>query len=210
MPDGSSIDIDIRIACSAWRAALPNPAAAIRRAVLAALKAELPAPAKGKAARTGLSILLTDDAEMRKLNAGWRAKDKPTNVLSFPAESAVDPAKPPAYLGDIALGLATCKREAREQKKLLADHVTHLTVHGVLHLLGYDHMDDEQAEAMEPLETAILAGMGIADPYKPAAAKPQNKPKRKAAVKKPAARPKRKTVPAKRKPVTTAKRKTAR
>lgn len=164
MPDGSSIEIDIRIASSAWRAALPNPAAAVRRAALAALKAELPAKA-----RTSLSILLTDDAEMRKLNAGWRAKDKPTNVLSFPSENAIDPARPPAYLGDVALGLATCKREAREQKKTLADHVTHLTVHGVLHLLGYDHMDDDQAEAMEPLETQILAGMGIADPYRVAA-----------------------------------------
>lgn len=168
MPDGSSIDIDIRIASSAWRAALPNPAAAVRRAAVAALKAELPAKAK-----TSLSILLTDDSEMRKLNAGWRAKDKPTNVLSFPAENAVDPAKPPAYLGDVALGLATCKREAREQKKTLADHVTHLVVHGVLHLIGYDHMDDEQAEAMEPLETEILAGMGIADPYRMVA--PQKK-----------------------------------
>lgn len=164
MPDGSSIEIDIRIASSAWRAVLPNPAAAVRRAAKAALKAELPAKAK-----TSLSILLTDDDEMRKLNAGWRAKDKPTNVLSFPAENAVDPAKPPAYLGDVALGLATCKREAREQKKTLADHVAHLTVHGVLHLIGYDHMDDEQAEAMEPLETQILAGMGIADPYRVAA-----------------------------------------
>lgn len=173
MPDGSSIEIDIRIASSAWRAALPNPAAAVRRAAIAALKAELPAKA-----RTSLSILLTDDAEMRKLNAGWRAKDKPTNVLSFPAENAVDPAKPPAYLGDVALGLATCKREAREQKKTLADHVTHLIVHGVLHLLGFDHMDDDQAEAMEPLETVILAKMGIADPYKaPAKQKPAAKKK---------------------------------
>jgi probable rRNA maturation factor len=199
MPDGSSIDIDIRIASSAWRAALPNPAAAIRKAVLAALKAELPA-LKATGATTGLSILLTDDAEMRKLNAGWRAKDKPTNVLSFPAESAIDPAKPPAYLGDIALALATCKREAKEQKKALADHVTHLTVHGVLHLLGYDHMDDEQAEAMEPLETVILAKMGIADPYKATAAKP----KKKAAAKKPAAR---KAAPVKRKKAAAAKRK---
>jgi probable rRNA maturation factor len=179
MPDGSSIEIDIRIASSAWRAALPNPAAAVRRAAVAALKAELPAKAK-----TGLSILLTDDAEMRKLNAGWRAKNKPTNVLSFPAENAVDPARPPAYLGDVALGLATCQREAREQKKTLADHVAHLTVHGVLHLIGYDHMDDEQAEAMEPLETQILAGMGIADPYKAVA------PAKKKAAKKTAAKKK--------------------
>jgi probable rRNA maturation factor len=191
MPDGTSIDIDIRIASSAWRAALPDPAAAIRRAVVAALKTELPAKAK-----TALSILLTDDVEMRKLNAGWRAKDKPTNVLSFPAENAVDPARPPAYLGDIALGLATCRREAREQKKALADHVAHLAVHGVLHLLGYDHMDDEQAEAMEPLETAILAGLGIADPYRPATATkkqpaaPKKKTVKKKAVKKKAAKKK--------------------
>lgn len=199
MPDGSSIEIDIRIASSAWRAALPNAAAAVRRAATAALKAELPAKAK-----TGLSILLTDDAEMRKLNAGWRAKDKPTNVLSFPAENAVDPARPPAYLGDVALGLATCKREAREQKKTLADHVAHLTVHGVLHLLGYDHMDDEQAEAMEPLETEILAGMGIADPYRIAA--PAKKAVKKKTAKKTAAGPKKKTA-AKRKGKPAAKRK---
>ena len=160
MPEGPSIAIDIRISAAGWRSALPNPAAVLRKAVRAALKRELPAGAD-----TGLSILLTDDAEMRKLNAGWRAKDKPTNVLSFPAEGAVDPAAPPDYLGDIALGLATCRQEARAQRKAFADHVTHLTVHGVLHLLGYDHMDDDQAEAMEPLETAILAGLGIADPY---------------------------------------------
>lgn len=185
MPDGSSIDIDIRIAAAGWRTALPGPAALVRRAVRAALKAELPAQAK-----TGLSILLTDDAEMRKLNAGWRAKDKPTNVLSFPADAAINPAKPPAYLGDIALGLATCRREAKEQGKTLADHVTHLTVHGVLHLLGYDHMNDEEAAAMEPREVDILAGLKIADPYqmprktaKPAAAK------KKAAVKKKKAAP---------------------
>jgi probable rRNA maturation factor len=184
MPDGSSIEIDIRIASNAWRAALPNPAAAVRRAAVAALKAELPAKV-----RTGLSILLTDDDEMRKLNAGWRAKDKPTNVLSFPAENAVDPAKPPAYLGDVALGLATCRREAREQKKTLADHVAHLVVHGVLHLIGYDHMDDEQAEAMEPLETQILAGLGIADPYK-AVAPIKKKSVKKKAVKKKAAKKK--------------------
>ena len=194
MPDGSSIEIDIRIASAAWRAALPNPAAAVRRAARAALKAELPAKT-----RTSLSILLTDDAEMRKLNAGWRAKDKPTNVLSFPAENAVDPARPPAYLGDVALGLATCKREAREQKKTLADHVAHLTVHGVLHLIGYDHMDDDQAEAMEPLETEILAGLGIADPYKTAAPAKKKAVKKKTAKKKTATKAVKKTTAARKK-----------
>src|SRR3546814_8769050 len=83
----SRIAIDIRVAAADWRAAFDNPAAAIRKAVRAALKDEIP-----RGSVTGLSILLTDDAEMRKLNAGWRAKDKPTNVLSFPAEAAIDPA----------------------------------------------------------------------------------------------------------------------
>lgn len=195
MPEGSSIDIDIRIAAAGWRTALPGPAALVRRAVRAALKAELPANAK-----TGLSILLTDDAEMRKLNAGWRAKDKPTNVLSFPADAAVNPAKPPAYLGDIALGLATCRREAKEQGKTLADHVTHLAVHGVLHLLGYDHMSDEEAAAMEPREVDILAGLKVADPYQLARKLPV-KPKaaRKKAVKKKKAAPARTKKPAARK-----------
>lgn len=161
------IAIDIRVAVAGWRAAFDNPAAAIRKAVRAVLKDELP-----RGSVTGLSILLTDDAEMRKLNAGWRAKDKPTNVLSFPAEAAVDPAAPPDYLGDIALALATCRREAKEQGKTLADHVTHLTVHGVLHLLGYDHMTADEAAAMEPREVQVLAGLGIADPYvRPAARK---------------------------------------
>jgi probable rRNA maturation factor len=191
MPDGSSIDIDIRIAAAGWRTALPGPAALVRRAVHAALKAELPAHTE-----TGLSILLTDDAEMRKLNAGWRAKDKPTNVLSFPADAAINPAKPPAYLGDIALGLATCRREAKEQGKTLADHVAHLTVHGVLHLLGYDHMDDEEAAAMEPREVEILAGLKIADPYRPARKSPaKSKTAKKKAVAKKSVK-KKKAVPA--------------
>lgn len=163
----SRIAIDIRVAAAGWRAAFDNPAAAIRKAVRAALKDEIP-----RGSVTGLSILLTDDAEMRKLNAGWRAKDKPTNVLSFPAEAAVDPAAPPDYLGDIALALATCRREAKDQGKTLADHVAHLTVHGVLHLLGYDHMTADEAAAMEPREVQVLAGLGIADPYvRPAARK---------------------------------------
>lgn len=169
MPDGSSrrsptarskVAVDIRIAAAGWRKALPDISTSLRRAVRGALKSELPVQAE-----TALSILLTDDAEMRKLNAGWRAKDKPTNVLSFPAEAAFDPKRPPAYLGDIALGLATCKREAAEQGKPLSDHVAHLAVHGVLHLIGYDHMTDEEANAMEPREVEILSGLGIADPY---------------------------------------------
>jgi probable rRNA maturation factor len=199
-PGSSRLAIDIRIAAAGWRKAFAAPPAAIRKAVRAALKSELP-----RGAATGLSILLTDDDEMRKLNAGWRAKDKPTNVLSFPAEAAVDPAAPPEYLGDIALGLATCRREAREQGKTLADHVAHLTVHGVLHLLGYDHMTKEEAAAMEPREVEILAGLGIADPYVRPARKPvAGKPAAKKAIK--AKSVKKTTV----KPVKPAKKKTTR
>src|SRR3546814_1538227 len=112
----SRVAVDIRVATAGWRKALPDAAVALRRAARAALKTELPAKAG-----TALSILLTDDAEMRKLNAGWRAKDKPTNVLSFPAEATFDARRPPEYLGDIALGLTTCRREAAEQGKSLAD-----------------------------------------------------------------------------------------
>jgi probable rRNA maturation factor len=93
------------------------------------------------------------------LNARFRGKDAATNVLSFPAPGA------DAGLGDVALALGVCEREAAEQGKTLADHLTHLTAHGVLHLLGYDHESDAEAEAMEARERAILAGLGVADPY---------------------------------------------
>ena len=95
-----------------------------------------------------------------RLNRDFRGKDKPTNVLSFPA-----PANPEGHLGDIAIAYGVTAREAETAGKSLADHATHLAVHGVLHLLGYDHETDAEAEVMEPLEDAILAELGIADPY---------------------------------------------
>lgn len=109
-----------------------------------------------------LTILLTNDAEVRALNRDYRGKDKPTNVLSFPDGSVVDGMK---QLGDIALAYETIAREAKAQKKALKAHVTHLTIHGVLHLLGYDHETAHEAKMMESLEIAILSGMGIANPY---------------------------------------------
>ena len=117
-----------------------------------------------------LSVVLTDDAAMQVLNAQWRGKDRPTNVLSFPGCSAADIAGPrpggvPLLLGDIVLALSTCRVEAVAQHKTLTDHAVHLVVHGVLHLLGHDHQDTREAERMEAHETAILAGLGIADPY---------------------------------------------
>jgi probable rRNA maturation factor len=123
--------------------------------------------------RLALSLLFTSDAEVHTLNREWRERDKPTNVLSFPmlerAElESLAPEGPPVMLGDIALAYQTCAREAAEKGVSLEAHAAHLIVHGLLHLAGHDHVDsDEEAEAMEALETAILAKLGIADPYGP-------------------------------------------
>ena len=111
-----------------------------------------------------VSLLLTDDSGMRELNRDWRQKDKPTNVLSFPA--AVQMGVPgPRHLGDIALAYETLVREAQEQSISFEDHFSHLVVHAVLHLLGYDHELEAEAEIMESLEVKALATLGIADPY---------------------------------------------
>ncbi|MCE3289269.1 MAG: ybeY [Caulobacter sp.] len=105
-------------------------------------------------------VLLTSDAAVAALNQQFRHKPGPTNVLSFPA-----PANPENLLGDIALAYGVCASEAAEQGKTLADHLSHLTVHGVLHLAGYDHQTDDEAEAMENLERRVLAALGVSDPY---------------------------------------------
>ncbi|MCA1952981.1 MAG: rRNA maturation RNase YbeY, partial [Hyphomicrobiales bacterium] len=129
--------------------------ALVERAALAALA--------GSARRGGVSVLLADDAALRGLNHAFRGKDQPTNVLSFPA--APVPGDPAPALGDIALGYETCGREAAAEGKSLDAHLAHLVVHGVLHLLGHDHMTEAEADAMEAAEIRILAGLGYADPY---------------------------------------------
>lgn len=111
-----------------------------------------------------LSLLLTDDAHIRVLNKQWRDQDKPTNVLSFPSADEDDD-EPGPLLGDVVVAYETTAREAAEEGKSFDDHFTHLLVHGLLHLFGYDHVEDEEAEEMEAFETAILAGLGVADPY---------------------------------------------
>ncbi|MGF7155957.1 rRNA maturation RNase YbeY [Novosphingobium gossypii] len=117
------------------------------------------------------SLLFTSDAEVHVLNREWRAKDKPTNVLSFPMlerEALLDLEAdgPPEMLGDLALACETCTREAAEKGIAVEHHATHLIVHGLLHLAGHDHeISDEDAEAMEALETKALAVLGIPDPY---------------------------------------------
>jgi probable rRNA maturation factor len=144
---------EIVVEARAWLAAEPRARSLARAAAAATLKAEAAPPS------ASLVILLADDERLRDLNSGFRGKDAPTNVLSFPTASGDD------SLGDIALALGVCQREAAEQGKTLADHLQHLTAHGVLHLLGYDHETDAEAEAMESKERAILAGLGVADPY---------------------------------------------
>ena len=112
---------------------------------------------------TEVSVVLTDDAEQRELNRQWRGFDKSTNVLSFPQ---IEPFAPVSgLLGDITLARETVEKEAEEMGIAFEAHFTHLVVHGFLHLLGYDHIEEEDAEEMEGLETEILASLGIADPY---------------------------------------------
>ena len=157
------LTVAVRIASRRWRLQLPEAPALLERAARAAL---------ALAAEPGLarevSFLLADDARVRRLNRDYRGHDKATNVLSFPAEDEVPPGEGsagPRLLGDVVLALETLEREAAAQSKTLADHVSHLAVHGVLHLLGYDHARAAEADRMERLEARILAGLGIADPY---------------------------------------------
>jgi probable rRNA maturation factor len=147
--------IEVVVEARAWRAAAPKARALAKAAAAATLAVE----SQPKSA--GLAILLADDARLRALNAAFRGKDAATNVLSFPAAGAA------GHLGDVALALGVCAREAADQGKSLADHLQHLTAHGVLHLLGYDHTTDAEAQVMEAKERAILAGLGVADPYAP-------------------------------------------
>jgi probable rRNA maturation factor len=148
------VTIEVEIEADAWLEALPDAAARVRAAVEAAL-AEAKGPAEAE-----ITVLLTDDAEQRTLNAQFRGKDKPTNVLSFPSPEFAAP-----HVGDVALAYETCAGEAQEQSKPLSDHLSHLVAHGVLHLLGWDHESDAEAEAMEALERKVMARLGVPDPY---------------------------------------------
>jgi probable rRNA maturation factor len=141
----------------------PDAEAVIQRAIATA--AEMADADTGEAE---LAVMLTDDAGIRTLNNNWRGIDKPTNVLSFPALPPTGPAGPddaPRMLGDIAIAFETTRAEADDEQKPFDHHLSHLAVHGFLHLIGYDHEADDDAEAMEALETEILAQLGIPDPY---------------------------------------------
>ncbi|WP_192815586.1 rRNA maturation RNase YbeY [Methylocystis sp. ATCC 49242] len=154
-----SVDIDILISTPAWESfeGLEALAQDCVRASLAESGAKL-------APGCELSVNFCDDAEIRELNAEWRGKDKPTNVLSFPTPGTL--ANRP-LLGDIVIAYETVAREAGEQAKTLRDHTAHMVIHGFLHLIGYDHETSAEAETMEALERRIAAGLGLRDPYAP-------------------------------------------
>ncbi len=177
-------EIDIAISCSRWDAALEDAAGLCRRAVSAAFDEALGNEALGglpggMADAAGrpveVSIVLADDAEVAGLNQQFRDRAGATNVLSFPAFAAEDgpllsagiagPDGPPVLLGDVVLAFETIAAEAEDQGKTLADHVTHLVIHGIFHLLGYDHLEGAEAEIMEQAEIRALGALGVADPY---------------------------------------------
>src|ERR1019366_4460825 len=153
---------EVLVVADGWQSQ-PDAEAVIHRAVAAA--AEMAGTDVGDAE---LAIMLTDDAGIRTLNLNWRGIDKPTNVLSFPAlqpTGAGAPDDAPRMLGDIAIAFETTRREADDEQKPFDHHLSHLAVHGFLHLIGYDHETDDDAETMEALEREILSQLGIPDPY---------------------------------------------
>jgi probable rRNA maturation factor len=153
---------EVLVVADHWQAE-PGAEAVIQRAIAAA--AEMVDADVGDAE---LAVMLTDDTGIRTLNHNWRGIDRPTNVLSFPAlqpTGAGGPDEAPRMLGDIAIAYQTTRSEADDEQKPFDHHLSHLAVHGFLHLIGYDHEKDDDAAAMEALEQEILAQLGIPDPY---------------------------------------------
>jgi probable rRNA maturation factor len=173
-PDGPST-IALTVGAPAWRRHLADPERVCRRTIAATLAA---VPVPPWLAQAEVSVLLADDATVRRLNAAYRGEDRATDVLSFPAFERVLEATPqhlapgPAPLGDIVLAFETVRAEAAAAGTPFVDHVTHLLVHGCLHLLGHDHEVAADAAHMERLEGGILEQLGIADPYAGPAGRP--------------------------------------
>jgi probable rRNA maturation factor len=155
-PSGSRLEVGIVRHAEPWRAALTD--ATLKSAARAAF---LIAPPLAQGTYE-VTILLTDDLEMKDLNRAWRGRDAAANVLSFPADEKL---AGPGPLGDIVLAYETIRDDAHNTGIAFADHVSHLVIHGLLHLLGFDHLSDEEAERMEALERTALATLDIADPY---------------------------------------------
>jgi probable rRNA maturation factor len=151
-----ALAVDIVVESPLWKA--QRGADAMLRRALAAAGALVPSDGE-------LAVVLTDDAAIRALNRDWRGKDAATNVLSFPAKEARPDRRAPRLLGDIVIAYETVAREAAAEGKPFMHHLAHLAVHGFLHLVGYDHEANEDADAMEGLEIAILARLDVPDPY---------------------------------------------
>lgn len=166
-------DIAVTVEAPAWRNVVRGLGTEIATVVEHAARAVLASPGARDALSSPLracevSVVLADDATVEALNRKYRGSDRPTNVLAFAALEGSGPApaaEAPLLLGDVVLAYETVAAEARTQGKPLGDHVAHLVVHGILHLLGYDHRAPAEAASMEAVEVAILAGLGIADPY---------------------------------------------
>ena len=160
-----NFELDVIVDVPAWLDALPMAEAICRRSAEAAFHAAgAPVP------EAEASVVLSSDARIKALNAAWRGKDEATNVLAFPATDvpqagAAGPSQPPLIIGDVIIAFETTVAEARVEGKDVGDHLSHLVVHGMLHLLGYDHEADDEADEMESLEVAVLASVGVADPY---------------------------------------------
>ena len=161
------VEVDVLAPCGAWSAACPEAEEVARAAARAAVTRGAAAASVALPARVELAVVLGGDAEQQRLNRDWRGIDRPTNVLAFPAwnPGAPMPCAAPVLLGDVVLAFETVAREAAEQGRPLAAHLSHLVVHGVLHLFGFGHETDTEAAVMEALETSILAEFGVADPY---------------------------------------------
>lgn len=166
MQDRRRQHVEVTFASPVWKRAIVRAASWCERAVAAALEASShPLP------EVEVAILLTDDEAVRRLNRDWRGIDRPTNVLSFPSHGPNQLAQlwgmtGPVPLGDVVLAVETLLREAAAEQRPPEHHLAHLVVHGSLHLLSFDHETDAEAEIMEALETRILAGLGVPDPYR--------------------------------------------
>jgi probable rRNA maturation factor len=162
MPQRAYPITEVVVAADCWQSE-PDAEAIVQRAIRAASAAT-----DADVDNAEVAVMLTDDATIRTFNKDWRGIDKPTNVLSFPApemDPAGDKDTAPRALGDIAIAYETLRREADDEAKPFLHHLSHLAVHGFLHLVGYDHETDDEADDMEALEVAILAQLGIPDPY---------------------------------------------
>ena len=163
------IEVALNVAAPSWQdvGEAPGAPGSLQALVEGAVRAAVAATALPHEADLEVSVLLSDDAQVRALNAHHRGCDRATNVLSFPADLAAAEAARglPGLLGDVVLAFETVAGEAHDQGKTVADHLVHLVVHGVLHLRGFEHQDEAAAAAMEDLERRLLADLGITDPY---------------------------------------------